>query len=174
MTQITMIAAVAQNGVIGNKANNDIPWRISDDFAHFKKLTMGHPCIMGRITYDSIPSKFRPLPGRENIVLTNNKNFKADGTTIFNTFDEAIVYVNHNKETSTYITGGSAIYKMALEIADVFELTRIHKDMEGDIYFPEVNWNKWKLVNETNQEGIDRISGSPIKFSFLRYQRINH
>ncbi|MBT4289942.1 MAG: dihydrofolate reductase [Deltaproteobacteria bacterium] len=172
MTKITVIAAIAQNGVIGNKAQNDIPWRISEDFAHFKELTLGHPCIMGRITYDSIPSKFRPLPGRENIILTNNRNFRSEGITTFNEFQESIDYVNENKEEMVFITGGSTIYKMGLETADIFELTRIHKDMEGDIYFPDVDWNSWELVKQSNQQSIDKISGKPVEFSFQTYQRI--
>jgi len=171
MTKITIIAAIAQNGVIGNKIKNDIPWRISEDFAHFKKLTLGHPCIMGRITYDSIPPKFRPLPGRENIILTNNRNFRSEGITTFNEFQESIDYVNENKEEMTFITGGSTIYKIGLEIADVFELTRIHKDMDGDIYFPDVDWNNWELVKQSKQESIDKISGKPLEFSFLTYRR---
>ena len=172
MTKITVIAAIAQNGVIGNKAQNDIPWRISEDFAHFKELTLGHPCIMGRITYDSIPSKFRPLPGRENIILTNNRNFRSEGITTFNEFQESIDYVNENKEEMVFITGGSTIYKMGLETADIFELTRIHKDMKGDIYFPDVDWNSWELVKQSNQQSIDKISGKPVEFSFQTYQRI--
>ena len=172
MTKITVIAAIAQNGVIGNKAQNDIPWRISEDFAHFKELTLGHPCIMGRITYDSIPSKFRPLPGRENIILTNNRNFRSEGITTFNEFQESIDYVNENKEEMVFITGGSTIYKMGLETADIFELTRIHKDMKGDIYFPDVDWNSWELVKQSSQESIDKISGKPVEFSFQTYQRI--
>jgi len=172
MTQITVIAAIAQNGVIGNKIKNDIPWRISEDFAHFKKLTMGHPCIMGRVTYDSIPSKFRPLPGRENIILTNNMNFSAEGITTFNAFQESIEYVNQNKEEKVFITGGSTIYKMGLEIADFIELTRIHKDMEGDICFPDVDWKRWELVKQSRQESVDKISSKPVESSFQTYQRV--
>ena len=172
MTKIAMIAAVAQNGVIGNKSNNDIPWRISEDFLHFKNLTMGFPCIMGRITFESIPPKFRPLTGRENIVLTKNKKFNAEGTTIFNTLEETIHYVNQNKAERAYITGGSTIYKLGLEIADIFELTRVHREFDGDVFFPEVNWNQWELLEERNQKSINKISGEPIEYSFLTYHRI--
>jgi dihydrofolate reductase len=172
MTKIAMIAAVAQNGVIGNKSNNDIPWRISEDFLHFKNLTMGFPCIMGRITFESIPPKFRPLTGRENIVLTKNKKFKAEGTTIFNTLEETIHYLNQNKAERAYITGGSTIYKLGLEIADIFELTRVHREFDGDVFFPEVNWNQWELLEERNQKSINKISGEPIEYSFLTYHRI--
>lgn len=172
MTKITVIAAIAQNDIIGHKAQNDIPWRISEDLAHFKKLTLGHPCIMGRITYDSIPPKFRPLPGRENIILTNNRKYSSEGITIFNVFQETIDYVNQNKEKIAFITGGSTIYKLGLEIADVFELTRIHKDMEGDIYFPDVDWNSWELVKQTRKESIDKISGESLEFSFQTYLRV--
>lgn len=172
MTKIAVIVAVAQNGVIGNKEKNDIPWRISEDFLHFKKLTTGHPCIMGDITYESLPKNFRPLPDRENIVLTFDKNYHPEGTTIFYTFEEAIDYVNQNKEEIAYITGGASVYKIGLEIADIFELTRVYKDIEGDIHFPEVNWNDWKLVKQKDQEGINKNDGEPIKFSFETYHRI--
>jgi len=172
MTKIVVIAAVAQNGVIGDKTKNDIPWRISDDFLHFKNHTMGHPCLMGRITYESIPPNFRPLPGRENIILTSNKNYHPEETTVFSSMEKAVSYVNQNKETLAYITGGAAVYKMGLEIADVLELTRVKKIVEGDILFPEVDWKQWELVNQRDQEGIDKITGEPIAFSFLTYHRI--
>ncbi len=172
MTKIAMIAAVAENGVIGNKSSNDIPWRISEDFLHFKHLTMGFPCIMGRVTFDSIPPKFRPLPGRENIVLTNNKNFKAEGTTIFNSLEDTIHYVNQKKMERAYLTGGSSIYKLGSEFADIFELTKIHQEFEGDVFFPEIDWNQWELREENHQKSINKINGEPIEYSFLTYHRI--
>jgi len=169
MTKIAVIVAVAQNGVIGRK--NDIPWRLSEDFAHFKKLTMGCPCIMGDITFESLPEKSRPLPGRENIVLTFDKEYHPEGTTLFYSFEEAIDYVKKKDLDTAYIIGGSSLYKLGMEVADVFELTRIHQDIEGDVYYPEINWDDWELVKQVDQEGINKISGEPLSFSFLTYHR---
>lgn len=153
---LTVISAVAKNGVIGK--DGDIPWRIKEDFARFKKLTWGHPCIMGDRTYISLPKSARPLQGRENIVLTRDKNFSEPGITIFHSWEEALEYV---KDKEAYICGGASIYKLGLTVADKLELTRIDKEYEGDTYFPEVNWDEWELVQEDKREG----------FSFQTYKR---
>lgn len=169
MTKIAVIVAVAQNGVIGRK--NDIPWRLSEDFQHFKELTMGCPCIMGDITYESLPESSRPLPGRENIVLTFDPNYHPDGTTIFNAFEDAIDYVRKKEVEIAYITGGSSIYKLGMAVADIFELTRIHKDIEGDIVYPDVDWDEWELIKQEDHRGTDKISGETLDYSFLTYHR---
>ncbi|MBT4088256.1 MAG: dihydrofolate reductase [Deltaproteobacteria bacterium] len=171
MTKIAVIVAVAQNGVIGRK--NDIPWRLSEDFQHFKELTLGCPCIMGDITYESLPEKSRPLPGRENIVLTFDKTYHPDGTTIFYDFEDAIDYVRKTEIEIAYITGGSTVYKLGMEVADIFELTRIHKDIEGDIVYPDINWDEWELVKQEDHQGTDKISGETLDFSYLTYHRKN-
>ena len=171
MTKIAVIVAVAQNGVIGNKENNDIPWRLSEDFQHFKELTMGCPCIMGDITYESLPKKSRPLPGRENIVLTFDKTYHPEGTTIFYAFEDAVDYVRRKDVEIAYITGGSSIYKIGMEVADIFELTRIHKDIKGNVLYPDVDWDQWELVRQEDHEGIDKISGETLAFSYLTYHR---
>ena len=95
MVDIIVIVAVAQNGAIGK--DNDIPWNIKKDFLHFKEKTNGFPCIMGDKTYDSLPDNFKPLPGRENIVCTLIKDYKAEGATLFHDFNEAIEYVKSKK-----------------------------------------------------------------------------
>jgi len=159
MAEIVVIAAVADNNVIGK--DGDIPWRISEDFRHFKELTMGHPCIMGDVTFKSLPDNARPLPGRENIVLTFRKDYKPQGTTVFNDFDKAIEYVKDKPKA--FICGGATIYRLGLEVADTLELTRVHMQPEGDTLFPEIDFSKWKLVREEKHE----------KYSFLTYRR-NH
>lgn len=169
MTQIIIISAIAQNGVIGSK--NDIPWRISEDFKRFKQLTMGHPCIMGDSTYKSLPEKSRPLPGRENIVLTLDPEYHPEGATVFHDFDEAIAYVRGKDEKKAYITGGATIYKLGLKVADVLELTRIHRDVDGDVRFPDWNPDEWELVTSENHESTDLISGAPISFTYETYRR---
>ncbi len=169
MTEIIVIVAVAKNGAIGK--DNDIPWRISEDFQHFKDATMGSPCIMGDKTYESLPENARPLPGRENIVLTFDKDYNPEGTTVFNDFNEAIQYVKDKGVEKAFITGGATIYRLGLEVADTFELTKIDKDYEADVFFPEVNLDEWELINQEDHEGLDKNSGEKVKFSFLTYKR---
>ncbi|MBR9691182.1 serine hydroxymethyltransferase [Candidatus Woesearchaeota archaeon] len=169
MTEIIVIVAVAKDGTIGK--NNDIPWRISEDFQHFKDQTTGHPCIMGDKTYESLPDSAKPLPGRENIVLTFDKNYKPEGTTIFHDFNQAIEYCKKNNEEKIFITGGATIYKLGMRIADTFELTRIQKDYNGDVFFPEIRWSEWKLFKQEDHEGIDKNSSEEVKFSFMTYKR---
>lgn len=155
MTEIIIIAAIAENNVIGK--DNDIPWRIKEDFLHFKNLTMGHPCIMGDRTFESLPT--RPLPGRENIICTLNKNYKAQGATVFNSFDAAIEYCKDKEKV--YIIGGATIYRLGLNVADTLELTRVHMNPEGDTFFPEINFDEWKLIKEDPHDG----------YTFLTYIR---
>lgn len=170
MTQIIIIAAVAQNGVIGSK--NAIPWRISEDFKHFKNLTMGHPCIMGDKTYLSLPEQARPLPGRENIVLTFDEAFHPEGTTVFRDFDEAVAYARTRDPEKAFITGGATIYKLGLNVADILELTRVHREYEGEIRFPDFDPNAWELVNKEDGEGMDTVNGIPVSFSYETYKRV--
>lgn len=155
MAEIIIIAAIAENNVIGNKG--DIPWRIKEDFLHFKKKTLGNPCIMGDKTYISLPQ--RPLPDRENIILTFDKNYNPEGTTVFHSFEDALKYVEPKEKA--YICGGGTIYKIALNFADTLELTRIHMSPEGDTKFPDINFNEWNLVHEEKHE----------KYTFLTYRR---
>jgi dihydrofolate reductase len=169
MTEIIVIAAIAENDIIGK--DGDIPWRIKDDFLHFKKLTTGHPCIMSDVTFESLPEQSRPLPNRENIVLTFRKDYHPQGTTIFHSFEDAIKYCNDKQEEKAYITGGSSIYRLGLEVADTLELTRIHKNYEGDVSFPEINFGLFEKASQTKSSGQDTINNEPVEFSFLTYKR---
>jgi dihydrofolate reductase len=169
MTEIVIIAAVAQNGIIGSK--NDIPWRISDDFKRFKRLTLGHPCIMGDSTFESLPEKSRPLPGRENIVLTLNRDYRPTGTTVFHDFNEAIDYVRNQGITKAFITGGATIYRLAMSVADTLELTHIHRQFEGDVCFPSYDPQQWQLTASEDQNTFDSISGAPISVTYATYRR---
>lgn len=129
--KISLIAAVAQNGVIG--WNNDLPWHLPDDFAFFKRKTSHHPIIMGRKSLEALG---KPLPNRTNIVLTRNTEFSAAGVTVVHTLDAAIAEAKAINQTEIYVIGGAEIYKMALPIATTLYLTEIHHDFEGDAYFP--------------------------------------
>lgn len=160
--ELIIISALAKNNVIGK--NGKIPWYIKEDFEHFKNITMGYPCIMGDKTYESLPSNSKPLPGRENIVLTFNKDYKPEGTKVFYSFEEALDYCKDKDKV--FICGGASIYKLGLSVADKLELTRIHKDFEGDVFFPEINFNEWELIKREDKEDLKHG-----QFSFLTYAR---
>ena len=167
MTEVIIIAAVAENGVIGSR--NDIPWRLREDFQRFKRLTLGHPCIMGDATYESLP--VRPLPGRENIVLTLNRDYRPSGVTLLHDFDEAIAYVRGKGVPKAFITGGATIYRLGLQVADILDLTRVHRDFEGDVRFPEYDARDWERVSAETHEGLDGKTQQPLRFTHETYRR---
>ncbi|MFH1874941.1 MAG: dihydrofolate reductase [Pseudomonadota bacterium] len=160
MPEIIIIVAVAKNNVIGNKGQ--IPWYIKDDFKHFKQKTLGHPCIMGDVTYESLPKK--PLPGRENIVLTFNKDYHPEGASVFYSFEQALKHCQNQEKV--FIIGGASIYKQAMSFANTLEITKIGRDFEGDTYFPEIKAAEWELVGQVNQT---HEKYGP--YSFLTYKR---
>jgi len=169
MTDIVVIVAIAQNNAIGK--DNDIPWHIKEDFQHFKDKTMGFPCIMGDKTYDSLPDFARPLPGRENIVCTLDKDYKAEGATLFHDFNKAIEYVKNKDIEKAFVIGGATIYKLGMNVANVFELTKIHHDYDADTFYPDIDLNQWKEIAKENHEGMDIKNKINVKFSFITYRR---
>lgn len=169
MTEIVIIAAVADNGVIG--ANQDIPWRISEDFRRFKRLTLGYPCIMGEATYRSLPDGSRPLQGRENIVLTLDPGYDPPGATRFGDFTAAVTYVKAQGVAKAFITGGATIYRLGLEVADTLELTRVHKDYAGDVFFPDFDQSLWARIAQEHHQSLDTISGTLVPFTYETYRR---
>ena len=173
--KLSSIAAMAQNRVIGR--DNTLIWHIPADLKHFKKMTMGKPIIMGRKSYESIG---KPLPGRANIVVSRSfenklptestSHFKAmesvapdiyketdEGPFLHTSLETAITYAKLKALNAgldeVFITGGGEIYKQTLPITDRLYLTLIHKDYEGDVYFPEFDWNEWNIVSEERHEG---------------------
>jgi dihydrofolate reductase len=139
--QIIIIAAAAENGVIGR--NNGLPWSIREDLIRFKKLTLGFPCIMGRKTWESLPH--RPLPGRLNIILSAGMDaagMDAAGTKICAGLGEALGICEGYEKI--FICGGASVYREALPYADFIELTRIHGVYDGDAYFPAIDPGEWK------------------------------
>ncbi|MFC1659999.1 dihydrofolate reductase [Gemmatimonadota bacterium] len=169
MPEIVMIACAAKNSVIGN--GPDIPWSIKEEFRHFTELTMGSPCIMGDVTYETLPPKFKPLPGRENIVLTLDPDYDPEGVTLFRDFDEAIGYVGGLEVDRAFICGGASIYRLAIDIADILELTRLDRDYEGDSTFPEVDPDSWSLDVTEEASGVDRRSGDTVTFQYQTWRR---
>jgi dihydrofolate reductase len=135
---IIIIVAMSENRVIGK--DGKLPWSIKEDMLHFKELTTGFPCIMGRKTYESLPH--RPLPNRENLIISSNVTCTFDGAKVFNSINSAINYCKDYSKI--FICGGASIYKDAINFADKIELTLVHGNYEGDTYFPEVDKTLWK------------------------------
>ena len=132
--EINIIAAVSENNVIGMEG--EIPWKISEDMKRFKRLTLGCPVIMGRKTYESIPLKFRPLPDRENIVLTSDESYSEDGIIIAHSLDHALMKAL-NFHPQIFIAGGGRVYADAMPLATRLELTLVEGQFKGDTFFPE-------------------------------------
>ena len=142
--KITLVAAIASNNVIGKK--NSLPWNIPEDLKRFKQLTSGHTILMGRKTFDSIG---RPLPNRQNIVMTKDENFEKEGIKVINDFDEALELIKESNE-DIFVIGGSKIYELFEPVANSLAITRILKDFEGDAFFPDINWDLWQIEKEEN------------------------
>ena len=146
---VAIIAAIAENGVIGD--GNHIPWRLPGDFAHFKRMTMGKPLIMGRKTFESIG---RPLPGRTNIVVTRQEGYHPDGVIVISSLDEALERAQEIAQTDraneVMIGGGAEIYRQALPFADRMYLTQVMLEPQGDTYFPPIDFEQWKPGGEIN------------------------
>lgn len=161
MQKITLIAAMAQNRVIG--ANNDIPWYIPEDFAFFKQYTTNKPVIMGRKTWDSLPRK--PLPNRRNIVVSRQNNFSVQGADKFTSLSDAIAACADANEI--IVMGGEQIYAQSLSFATDLRLTEVHLTPQGDTFFPEFTALEWQ---ET--ERIAQVSHNGTAFDWVHYQRI--
>lgn len=159
---IHLIYARAANGVIG--LNNTMPWHLPEDLAHFKQLTSGNPVVMGRKTWDSLPERFRPLPGRTNIVVTRSSDWQADGVLRAGSLEEALHVAAQHGDT-VWVMGGAQIYAQALPLADAVEVTIIDQDFEGDAYAPPLD-AEWKEVSRQ-----DLVSAKGLPFSFVRYER---
>ncbi len=160
--RISLVAAVAHGGVIGR--DNSIPWRIPDDVARFRKLTMGHPVVMGRRTWDSIPGRFRPLPGRRNIVVTRNRKWYGDGAERVGSLEEALDLAGDAPEV--FVIGGGEIYAAALPFADELQLTEIDAEIDGDTLFPPIDGAAFEEVERERHDSTDGPA-----FAFVRYVR---
>src|SRR3989344_8940258 len=167
--ELILIAAIAQNNVIG--LNGELPsWKIPEDIKRFKELTVRHPVIMGRTTYESIPEKYRPLADRRNIVLSRRDEYRPNGVEVVGSLEDAVNLVKCNPklefdESSIYVIGGAQVYACAMPIATKLEITQIHKSYIGDVYFPVIDKSIWKEVQR-----VDREEGFE-KNSFVTYER---
>ncbi len=160
---ISLIVAASTNNVIG--IDGALPWRISDDLRHFKEITMGKPIVMGRKTWDSIG---RPLPGRQNIVITRQPDFVADGCDIVASVAEAIGTADDDA-AEIMVIGGSEVYALFLPSADRLYLTRVHAEVDGDAFFPAIRTEDWQLVDEEHHVADERNEHA---FSFQLFERV--
>lgn len=140
---IALIVAMDKNRGIGK--NNNLMWHLSRDMQFFKETTTGHIVVLGRKNYESIPEKYRPLPNRENAILTRNKSYKAPGCRIFHSLEECLKFYKNEVERTVFIIGGGEIYKQSLDlgIVDEMYITHVDKNYDADTFFPEFNSNDW-------------------------------
>lgn len=161
MSRINLIAALARNRVIGNR--QQIPWRIPGEQAYFKKVTLGHPIVMGRKTWESIG---RPLPGRRNIVVTRSPNYVAADADVVDSLDAALALVPNSADV--FVIGGGELFAQALPSADRLFLTEIDADFEGDAFFPQFDRAGWR---ETSRKTHAAENDRPFGYSFVVYER---
>ncbi len=144
---LSLIAAASENNAIGR--DGQLPWHLSDDLKRFKRLTMGHPILMGRKTWDSIG---HPLPGRTSIVISRQTDFQSgfDEVRIASNLDDALAHARglENAPDNAFVIGGARIYEMCMPRVDRLLLTRVHAEVEGDVWFPEIDWQQWQLIEE--------------------------
>ena len=164
---LVLVVAVAENGVIGR--NGRLPWRIPSDLKHFKSVTMGKPMVMGRKTFDSIG---KPLPGRANIVLTRDKNWRVEGVLVGHTLEEVLQIADGEAGKAgadeIAVIGGIALFEATLPIAAKIELTEVHASPEGDTFFPEYDRSAFR---ETRREGPQQGEKDDHAFSVVTLER---
>ena len=167
---LSLIWAQSVSGVIGR--DGDIPWQLPEDMAHFRQLTMGHPVIMGRKTWDSLPARFRPLPGRRNIVITRQSDWSQNGVQRASSLPEALQMCEQQGGDgdggdggTVWIMGGAQIYAQALPLADRVEVTEIAQDFDGDAFAPVLGPEWVQAARE------DQVGAGGLPFSFVRYVR---
>jgi dihydrofolate reductase len=171
---ITLIAALARNGVIGK--DNALPWHLPEDLKHFKELTTGHAVIMGRKTWESLPPRFRPLPNRLNIVVTRDSAYTAEGAVVVHSLEDAEKVGAGGtapedlgaggSARQLFVIGGAELYTHALPLSQRLELTEIDADIEGDAHFPNFDRSQWREVR--------RVSGrteAGLGYAFVTYER---
>ena len=160
--KLSLIVAMATNRTIG--INNQMPWHLSADLKKFKKITMGHSIIMGRKTFESIG---RPLPGRENIIISRNPQYQQQGCLVFDNLDSAIQ--NCAESDEIFVIGGATLYETTLARADRLYITEIQQAFDGDTWFPKINHEQWR---EIARKEINDDNSVDFKYSFIVYERL--
>ena len=161
-SKVSLIVAVAKNGVIGT--GGTMPWHITEDFAHFKAVTLGHSVVMGRKTYESIG---RPLPRRRNIVITRNAELSIEGCEMATSLEAALAMCEGEEEV--FVIGGGEIYRQAMPLADKLYITHVGIEVEGDTCFPNIDPTVWR---EVCREDFERGKDFEHPFSFVDYERL--
>lgn len=159
MTSLSLIAAVAENGIIG--VNNTLPWHLPEDLKRFRALTTGHHIIMGRKTYESLN---RLLPDRVTVIVTRNPDYRVEGALIAHSLEQAIAQCGEDHEA--FLIGGAELYEEGMKLADKLYLTEIHANFAGDAYFPVVDFSAWA---EAARES--HVSEKGLKYSYVTYLR---
>lgn len=167
--RVSLIAAVAANGVIGK--DNDLIWTLRDDMAFFKATTRGHHVIMGRKNWESIPERFRPLPGRPNVVLSRDAAYASEGALCLTSMEAALDVARDAGEEEAFIIGGAQIYRLALEagVVDTMYLTHVDKAYDGDTWFPEFAVEEWQAQPLFRHVADERNEAA---FEVRRYDRL--
>ncbi|HEY4622185.1 MAG TPA: dihydrofolate reductase [Gaiellaceae bacterium] len=160
--KLSIVAAIARGGVIGR--DNTIPWRIREDMERFRALTTGHAVVMGRRTWDSLPDRFRPLPGRRNVVVTRNLEWSAEGAERAGSLAGALELVEG--ESQVFVIGGAELYAQALPLAGELLLTEIDAEVEGDTFFP--SWDRTAFEEVAREH---HVSEGGLPLSFVTYTR---
>ena len=165
--KISLVVAVAENGVIGK--DNQLVWHLRDDMKFFKELTTGHVILTGRKNYESIPEKFRPLPNRVNCIMTRNENYDVPGAQVFPDFQSWMAAFQED-ERELFIIGGGEIYRQALEqdIVDEMYITHVHAQPEGDTFFPNFDTEKWEKEIIMRQQKDERNEFDFVVVKFVR------
>ncbi|WLQ14128.1 dihydrofolate reductase [Hahella aquimaris] len=148
---LSIVVARAENGAIG--VENTLPWRLSNDLQYFKRVTMGKPIIMGRKTFDSIG---RPLPGRTNIVVTRNKDWRHDGVSVAHSLDEAVSLAGREQTDEVMLIGGAELYRQGLAVAQRVYLTEVKTSVQGDAFFPELNPADWREMSRESHPADEK------------------
>ncbi len=158
-----LIYAHSRNNVIG--VNGDLPWHLPEDLAHFKRTTLGQPVIMGRVTWESIPEKFRPLPGRTNVVVSRQTGFSAPGAQVVGSLQDAIDLFP--ADDVVWLIGGAQLYAQAMPLAQQLVITEIDADYEGDAFAPAIDAAEWKETQRTKH-----TSAQGLGYSLVTLERI--
>lgn len=171
--RIVLIAAVARNGVIGR--DGDMPWYIPSDFAHFKRTTMSKPMVMGRKQFESVG---KPLPGRTNIVVTRQDDYQPDGVLVINDVSAALEHASTIAKADgadeVMVVGGGEIYRQTIEVADRLIISHVDRDIDGDVSFPVIDPDVWKVAEEWPVTPNER-DGAPYKIKvYHRFAPVTH
>jgi dihydrofolate reductase len=161
---ISFVVAMDHNRLIG--VDGGLPWRLPEDMKHFRRVTMGKPVLMGRLTYESIPLRFRPLPGRTNIVLTSQEGYEAPGCIVVHSLAEALAAAAGQPELM--VIGGAQLYEQLLPQAERLYLTLVEGEFSGDAYFPEVDLSQWR---ELSRQEFERGEGHDAAFTIFLVER---